>query len=282
MVHEKPYVVGDFVWTGMDYLGEAGIAQTMTDSTTMCWPWMNSNCGDIDLIGYKKPQAYYRDVVWDRSKLEMAVEEIAPDGKQWMIRAWGWRREFPIWNWTGNEGKNMKVYVYTKCNEVRLELNGRIIESQKSAPGSKFTYQFTVPYEAGELKAIAISDGTEVAVKSLKTTGQVTKIKITPDRQIITNNRNDLAYFTIELEDSDGNRVPVAEANIRFKTEGAAQLVAVDNGNPRDPKSFQADNCNTYHGRCIAILRPTGKPGKATLIASCGELNEARCVIDVN
>ena len=86
---EKSYVIGDFVWTGMDYLGEAGIGQAMTDSTTMCWPWINSNCGDIDLIGYKKPQAFYRDVVWDRSKLEMAVEEMAPEGKKWLIRGMG-------------------------------------------------------------------------------------------------------------------------------------------------------------------------------------------------
>ena len=118
MATEKSYVIGDFVWTGMDYLGEAGIGQAMTDSTTMCWPWINANCGDIDLIGYKKPQAFYRDVVWDRSKIEMAVEEIPPAGKEWLIRDWGWYREYPGWNWPGNEGKNMNVRVYTKHNEV--------------------------------------------------------------------------------------------------------------------------------------------------------------------
>ena len=120
MATEKSYVTGDFVWTGMDYLGEAGIGQVMADSTPMCWPWMNANCGDIDLIGYKKPQAFYRDVVWDRSKLEMAVEEIPPAGKEWIIRAWGWRQGVPSPG-TGRvmKVKNMKVYVYTKCNEVK-------------------------------------------------------------------------------------------------------------------------------------------------------------------
>ena len=99
MANEKSYVTGDFVWTGMDYIGEAGIGQVMTDSVTMCWPWIISNCGDIDLIGYKKPQAFYRDVVWGRSPLEMEVEEIAPEGKVWKIRDWGWRRTSRSWNW---------------------------------------------------------------------------------------------------------------------------------------------------------------------------------------
>ena len=281
MATEKSYVIGDFVWTGMDYLGEAGIGQAMTDSTTMCWPWMNSNCGDIDLIGYKKPQALYRDVVWDRSKIEMAVEEIPPAGKEWLIRAWGWYREYPGWNWPGNEGKKMNVHVYTKSDEVRLELNGKEIATQSATPDSKFTYLFTVPYEPGELKAIAFSKGREQAVKSLVTTGPVNKIKIIPDRTIITTNRNDLAYLTIELTDSHGNRVPVAENNVRFQVDGEAVLAAVDNANPRDPKSFQVDSCNTFHGRCLAILRPKGKPGKVSLTAICGNMKSEKCVIEI-
>ncbi|MBK7710345.1 MAG: DUF4982 domain-containing protein [Bacteroidales bacterium] len=281
MANEKPYVIGDFVWTGMDYLGEAGIGQVMTDSTTMCWPWMNANCGDIDLIGYKKPQSFYRDVVWDRSKLEMAAEEIPLAGKTWMIRAWGWRREYPGWNWPGNEGKKMNVYVYTKCDEVKLELNGKLIADQTSKPDSKFTYVFSVPYEPGELKAIAISEGREVAVKSLITTGPVEKLKITPDRSVISGNRNDLAYLTIELTDSKGNRVTDSDLKVKFRVEGDAELVAVDNGNPRDPKSFQSDNCNAFHGRCLAILRPTGKAGRVTLTAICEKFPPEKCTIEI-
>ena len=115
-------------------------------------------------------------------RLEMAVEEIPPAGKEWMIRAWGWYREYPGWNWPGNEGKKMNVRVYTKCDEVKLELNGKLIATQTSTPDSKFTYVFSVPYEPGELKAIALSDGKEVAVKSLITTGPAERVKIIPDR----------------------------------------------------------------------------------------------------
>ncbi len=138
-----------------------------------------------------------------------------------------------------------------------------------------------MPYEPGELKAIALSDGKEVAVKSLITTGPAERVKIIPDRALITNNRNDLAYLTIELIDSKGNRVPDAERKIRFMVDGDAELVAVENGNPRDPKSFQADSVTTFHGRCMAILRPTGKAGKVTLTASGEEFPPEKCVIEI-
>ncbi|MGV8137482.1 MAG: glycoside hydrolase family 2 TIM barrel-domain containing protein [Mangrovibacterium sp.] len=281
MAHEKPYVIGDFVWTGMDYLGEAGIGQAMVDSTTMCWPWINANCGDIDLIGYKKPQAYYRDVVWDRSQLEMEVEEIAPEGKEWKIRAWGWRRTFRSWSWPGNEGKNMNVYVYTKCEEVRMELNGQVIVTQKATPASKFTYVFSIPYEPGELKAVAVSGGKEVAVKSLKTTGPVEKIKIIPERPFVTADRNDLVYLSIELADTNGNRVFNQEVAIHFSVEGEAEMIGVDNGNPMEPKSFRAGRCKTYLGRCLVILRPTGKIGKLKITAASDQISAASCQMEI-
>jgi beta-galactosidase len=173
----------------------------------------------------------------------------------------------------------MNVRVYTKYDEVKLELNGQLIASQSSTSDNKFTYLFSVPYEPGELKAIAVSKGKEQAVKSLITTGPVEKIKITADRSIISKNRNDLAYLTIELTDSKGNRVPDAERKIRFMVDGEAELVAIDNGNPRDPKSFQSANVTTFHGRCLAILRPSGKAGKVTLTASCEEFPPEKCVI---
>jgi beta-galactosidase len=253
----------------------------MTDSVTMCWPWMNANCGDLDLIGYKKPQAFYRDVVWDRSKLEMAAEEIPPTGKSWIIRAWGWRREYPSWNWPGNEEKTMKVNVYSKCDEVKLELNGKVIGVQKAAPDSKFIFTFNVPYEPGELKATAYNNGKAEAVKKLVTTGKAEKVKISADRSIITDNINDLAYLTVDLFDSQGNRVIDATAEVKFTIEGEGIIAGVDNGNPRDPKSFQANHCNTYHGRCLVVIRPSGKPGKVTVTASGENLASEKCDISI-
>jgi beta-galactosidase len=175
----------------------------------------------------------------------------------------------------------MNVYVYTKCDEVRLELNGKIIEFQKANPDSKFTYCFSIPYEPGDLKAVGISKGKELIEKTLETTGPVEKMKIVSDRFSISRDRNDLAYLTIELVDVTGRRVPDSEANIKFDVEGEAEIVAVGNGNPREPKSFQSQSCNAFHGRCLVILRPTGKPGEVILTAKSDSLPQEKCVIKI-
>jgi len=282
IIREKPYIIGDFVWTAFDYLGEAGIGQAVAGPTSMSWPWINANCGDIDLIGFKKQQSYYRDVVWNRSPLEMGVEEIAPGGKQWQISGWGWRREQQSWTWPGNEGKSMNVYVYSQCKEVRLELNGKVVETQTAKPDSKFVYLFRVPYQPGELKAITLADGKEVAEKSLKTTGPAAMLKITADRQLITPDRNDLAYLTVELVDSNGNRVYNEDKTIGFTVKGEAGIIGVGNGNPTEAKSFQADHCKTCHGRAIVILRPSGKQGNVVLTATADRLPPASCNLGVN
>src|SRR5690606_36982740 len=96
-VKSLPWVIGDFVWTGMDYIGEAGIGHSILDQKAegnlLAWPWYNAWCGDIDITGIKKPQSYYRDVVWGRSKLEIALRPPVPNGSTEIISRWGWPRE---------------------------------------------------------------------------------------------------------------------------------------------------------------------------------------------
>jgi beta-galactosidase len=278
----KPYVIGDFVWTGMDYLGEAGIGQTMTDSTTMCWPWIISNCGDLDIMGFKKPQAYYRDVVWDRSPVEMAVEELPPAGKTWLIRAWGWPREYRCWTWPGNEGKIMNVRVYSKCTEVALFLNESLISKQKNDSTGRFTFNFKTIYKPGTLKAVVYSDGKEVASQKLETAGPTASIFISPDRNRISCNRNDLAYIAIELHDANGRLVPWESSLVKLRVEGAADLIGVDNGDPRSPRSFKTNWCKTYNGRCIAILRPEGRKGEVIFTASTENQVPVSCRIGID
>jgi beta-galactosidase len=109
LVEKHPYVIGDFVWTGMDYLGESGIGNSKldNDSTSFLppWPWYNAYCGDISILGYKKPQMFYRDVVWRNSPLEMLVHAPIPEGRSEVVSFWGWPNEWKSWNWQGNEGK---------------------------------------------------------------------------------------------------------------------------------------------------------------------------------
>ena len=161
-VVNHPWVIGDFVWTGMDYLGETGIGHTQyltakdKDVFAMTWPWFNAWCGDIDLIGNKKPQMYYRDVIWGASKLEMNVHAPVPEGKTEKISYWGWPDEYPGWNWNGNEDKPLQVSVYSVGDSVRLELNGREVGKKAVSAATKLKAVFDIPYEPGELKAIAL------------------------------------------------------------------------------------------------------------------------------
>ncbi|HEX7584422.1 MAG TPA: glycoside hydrolase family 2 TIM barrel-domain containing protein, partial [Prolixibacteraceae bacterium] len=231
MVEKHPYVLGDFVWTAMDYLGESGIGHALIsndgkDLFSPGWPWYNSYCGDIDICGFKKPQSYFRDVVWKISNLEMAVHAPIPSGTKEIVSFWGWPDEQQSWNWAGNEGQKLQVNVYSNYPEVRLELNGKVIGTKTVSTDTKLTATFEVPYEAGELKAIAFKDGKEVETKLLKTTGKPSKIRLTADRSELKASRNDLSYVTVEVIDEAGNLVPNANLPIQFKIEGAGELAA--------------------------------------------------------
>lgn len=272
MVEKNPYVLGDFVWTSMDYLGESGIGHSLVNKDGKGqflpgWPWYNAYCGDIDICGFKKPQSYYRDVLWKISNLEMAVHASIPDGMKEVVSMWGWPDERQSWNWNGCEGDSLPLNVYSNYPEVRLELNGRVIGIREVSEETKLTASFKVPYEKGELKVVALKDGKEVDFKILKTTGKAAKIRITADRHEITSHKNDLSYVTVEVTDELGNLVPDANLPVQFLVEGAGKLIAVENGNPKEMKSFRVPHVNTFNGRCLAILQPTGISGELKLIA---------------
>ena len=259
-VEKNTWVIGDFVWTAMDYLGETGLGNSSLTRGPRVglkrWPWFNANCGDIDLCGFKKPQSYYRDVVWDNSKIEMLVHTPIPEGKRETVSYWGWPDELPCWNWKGNEGQPMDVRVFTKYPKVRLELNGKVVAEQTIGEDSKLTANFKVPYEPGELKAVAFDDGEEVASKELRTTGDPAMIKLTADRSTIKADRNDLSYIKVEIADAEGNVVPDAAIPVTFTVSGVGEIAGSGNACPTDMESFNNPVCKTFHGLSLVIIRP--------------------------
>jgi beta-galactosidase len=271
LVEKHPYVIGDFVWTAMDYLGESGLAHSLlsnqTNSFFMSWPWFDAGCGDLDICGFKKPQSFYRDVVWRRSPIAMAVHVPIPSGLTEVLSKWAWPDEAQSWNWPGQEGKPLQVAVYSRCETVRLELNGKVIGEKPVSDATKLTARFDVPYAPGELRAFALIQGKVVAQTTLKTSGPPKKLKLTVDRTRIRADRNDLAYVTVEVVDDSGQRVPNAAIPVRFSVSGTGELAAQASGTPNDPASFRAPVCKTFQGRCLAILRPTGGAGKMVLRA---------------
>lgn len=273
-VKKNSWVIGDFVWTGMDYLGESGIGHVFFDKHefSMPWPWYDSWCGDIDITGQKKAQSYYRDVVWKRSNLEMAVHSPVPAGKKEGVSGWGWPDEYQSWTWPGNEGKKLQVSVYSTCQEVRLELNGKVIGQKPVSDKTKLTARFDVPYAAGELKTTGLTDGKEVATKIFRTAGAPASIKMIADRNEIKANRNDLAYVTLEVLDKDGNLVPNADVKVKLSVSGDGELLASGNAAPNDMESFRNPLVKVYNGRCLAILRPFAAAGKIRLNAEADGL----------
>jgi len=268
-VEKHNYVIGDFLWTGMDYLGEASIGHSVIsgeeDDFLLEWPWFNAYCGDIDLCGFKKPQSHYRDVVWGLSKIEMNVHRPIPEGLEEKVSFWGWPDEWPSWNWASHEGKPIQISVYSSCDSVQLTLNKNDLGFRKL---KKNTTRYRVSYEPGELKAFGWTNGKIVDSTALITTGSSASIRMTPDRPEIEASLNDLCYVKVEIVDRDGNQVPDAELPLRFEIQGNGKLAGVGNGNPRDMKSFQTPSVKTFRGRCLVILQPTGQPGTIRLTAS--------------
>jgi beta-galactosidase len=283
MVEKHPFVIGDFVWTALDYLGEAGLGHTVLDNEKnpqlMPWPWFNAWCGDIDICGFKKPQSFYRDVVWGRSKIELAVHTPLPPGRSEKLSGWGWPDELQSWSWPVGKDTPMQVAVYSSCDKVRLELNGKKLGEKLVSAGTKLTARFEVPYAPGILRAVGLINGKEVAAVALGSAGPPKKLHLTVDRPVIRADRNDLAYVTVEVVDGDGERVPYAAVPVSFTVTGAGELAAVGSGNPCGPASFRRPERATFQGRCLAILRPTGEPGKITLKAEAEDLSPATVTV---
>lgn len=270
-VEKHPFVIGDFVWTGMDHLGESGIGSSKLDNDTTKflppWPWYINNSGDISILGFKKPQMFYRDVIWGNSQLEMLVHSPIPAGRKEVVSFWGWPDEMKSWNWEGNEGKPLMVSVYSRCDSVKLELNGKFFGIQPVSEATRFTAQFNVLYQIGELTAIGISGGKEVVRQSLQTTGKPTQLKISTEENTFPGIESDLVYFNIEVQDENGLLVPDAEIPVEFEISGSGKLQAVASENPKGMQSFQQPRVKTYRGKCQLIVRKDKTLGEIQVTA---------------
>jgi beta-galactosidase len=283
LVEKYPYIIGDFVWTAMDYLGETGIGHTKLDSAhsyqLQTFPWFNAWCGDIDLTGGRKPQLYYRDVVWRTSPMHMLVHVPVPAGHKEAVSYWGWPDEVPAYHFPGLEGKPLQVNVYTRYPGVRLELNGKGIE-QKSVSPETLTATFDIIYQPGTLRAIAIKNGKAVDSVLLRTAGKPAQIRLVADRSRIKASRNDLAYVTAEILDVNGQLVPDALIPLRFAITGKGEIAATANASPNHMQSFQKPERRTYRGKCLVIVKPKGRAGKIILKALGDGLTAGEVVIE--
>jgi beta-galactosidase len=290
-VQTNECAVGDFVWTAWDYLGETGVGATrIVDVGSLAltlrepfphveYPWFQSYCGDIDLIGRPKPQNYYRRVVCGDRPLEMAVERPAPPGKEQRAHMWSWFDDLRSWTWDVRPGRVMRVRIYTNCEEVSLALNGNEVATKKLAAVDRCMLVFEVPYAPGILTAVGRNAGKEIARQSLETVGAPASLQLTAEFGGLAADRGGIAHVLVEVVDAKRRPIPDAVVKVDFDVAGEAQIAAVGNANPRNLDSFRRPHRYTYHGEAQVVLRSTGRAGKVRLRASAAGLQPAELII---
>jgi beta-galactosidase len=282
-VVEEPYIIGDFVWTSLDYLGESGIGRVHFDGENAPflggYPWHQANCGDLDLCGFKRPQSFYRDILWhDDPRIYIAVHTPIPEGKTPTVTRWGWPDVDSNWNWPGREGQHVKIDIYTNCEEIELFLN-EVSQGVKSCTrDEKHIASFVVPYEPGVLRAIGYTNGQPVMISELKTTSAPTQIHLYPDREEIPVG-GDLCYVTVAVSDADGFMHPSADNNIFFTIKGPGKILAVGSGNPTSTEPYVGNQRRVHRGRALVVVKSTHEPGKITLRAQADGLNGTEITI---
>jgi beta-galactosidase len=287
LVEKHPYIIGDFVWTALDYLGEAGIGHALNlkseeaNPQFLEWPWFNAWCGDIDLCGDKKPQSYYRDVVWRRAPITLCVHPPVREGLAEKVSYWGWTDEYPSWSWSGFEKKEMNVNVYSRAHSVRLYLNGKLLGEKMVGLDKKYTASFRVEYQPGELKAVNVTNGRETDSMVLKTPGKPFAIKLLADRTRLLASPNDLSYVHILVTDREGNTITDSDAKVLLNVSGEGGIAGSGNASPTDMESFRSLTPKVYKGRALAILRPEGIPGEIMLTVTSPGLQQASVRITV-
>ena len=272
-----PYIIGDFVWTGLDYLGESGIGRWYYQGDVEgehyqrpLYPWHAAYCGDVDLTGRRKPISFYRSLLWNASAtrpLYLAVRE--PDGYRGTIATtlWGTWPTFENWNWPGWEGRDITVEVYSRQSPVRLYLNDRLV-GEKSV--SQMMAVFTLPYQPGILRAEAGGEKVELA-----TAGTPAALRLTADRQRLTADGQDLSFVTVEVVDADGRLVPTADSRLTFKVEGAATLQAAGNADIKDEDPYCDNTHRAWKGCALCVIRSAKKSGPVRLTVSSPSLPDA-------
>lgn len=288
-VEKYPYLIGDFVWTSMDYLGEAGIGKTLyvepdqpaTAARSLRYaeyPWRTAGCGDFDLCGFERPQLAYRRILWGSRETHIICHDPRNNGKLELLGRYGWPESANSWTWPVDPGTPVKVEVFSAAPEVELLVNGR---SMGKAATTHNKAQFQVPYDPGELTAISFDGEQEISRDSIHSAGAVAGLKITADKTVLAGDGSSLCFATVELVDADGNPVPYAEAELSATVEGCATLQAFGSARPKTEENYTRGKGTTYHGKLLAVIRAGTESGTALLRVSSSALGTAELALAI-
>jgi beta-galactosidase len=248
-VKNAPWVAGEFVWTGFDYIGEP---------TPFPWPSASSYFGIVDLCGFPKDRYYLYQSQWTDKPMVHIL---------------------PHWNWQGFEGKDIPVWCYSNCESVELFLNGQSLGEKKFSDTKDLHLVWKVPFAAGTLKAVAKNNGKVACTDEVQTASAPAKIVLTPDRAEIKADGDDLSNVTIEIVDSEGRVCPNADNLVKFRIEGEGIIAGVGNGNSVSHEYFKANERKAFHGLCLAIIQSKRERGTIRLLAESEGLQSTQVVI---
>lgn len=273
LIQENNFVIGDFVWTAIDYLGESGIGRTFYSGETPGENWDNdmfpihaAYCGDTDLIGWRKPISHYRSMLYnDNEKLYIAVREPEPNPLEIKETMWSVWPTWESWTWPGFEGRTIQVEVYSKYPKVRLYQNNKLVGEQSTTRDQQFKATFPVPYSTGVLKAVGVENDKEIESTVLQTADNASKIKLIADRKEILANGQDLVFVTVELTDKDGIMQPNASNRLHFKIDGPGVIAGVDNANIKDTDSYVDNTRKAWKGRALVVIKSNHQAGEIKL-----------------
>ena len=288
LVKQHGHVIGDFTWTGWDYLGEVGIGRpqyltpdTPRPSHTAPYPYLVAGCGDLDITGHRRPASYYREIVFGlRTQPYLAVRRPEHHDKTYAGTPWAWSDTVATWTWPGSEGEPVTIEVYGDADEVELLVNGRSLGRQPVGEDHRFRTEFDTTYEPGELLAIAYRDGTETGRHTLRSATGPVRLHTETDRPVITANGGDLAYITLTLTDPDSTLHTAADRPVRLEVSGPGVLLGFGSADPSTEERFDATERRTHEGRALAVLRPTGL-GKIRLLATAPECEPVEALVTV-
>ncbi len=277
---DLPWVIGDFVWTSFDYIGEAGIGYLGFWQNKRYYPWTLAYCGDLDICGWKRPQSYYRDAFWnDKPTLSIFVRNPRPTFEENPTRAswskWHFQDVWPSWTWPGYKQKSMEVQVYSNYDRVELFLNGKSLGLKPTNRETKFIATWNVPYQPGALRAIGYKGKKKSSEVLLPTAKKASEIRLTPDRNILKANRNDLTYITVELVDENGTLDPNANDLVNFNIEGPGTIIGVGNANPVSDESYTKPQRKAWKGKCLVVVKAEKEPGKIVVNATSGQMKSS-------
>ena len=279
-VERNSNVIGDFIWTAYDNLGEAGAGRVIWDPNESLqglmgtYPWLSCFQGDMDLSGDRRPQSYLRKILWGLdSGIHLFTTDPDHTGRPYYGMGWHWADVRRCWTFEEKDvGRPVQLEAYADCDEVEFLVNG---VSRGRGKVEKLKAFLTVAYEPGLVEAVAYKDGREIARDGIRTAGKAVKIVLTADRPVFRADGLDLCFVTAELQDEQGVPVVNAPVELNASVSGAGRLAGFGSGNPKTTEDFGTGRRVTWNGRALIVVRAAREAGGIELAVTAPGLPAA-------